>query len=71
MTAIILSGVGGSTNWLPLIFPLVALIVVAKGIDMLVHYVKNRRLHHGHSIVDPNANYEDVVNHETDNGKTV
>ena len=70
MTTIILSGVGGSTNWLPLIFPLVALIVVAKGIDMFVHYLKNRRLHHGHSVADVNTNYEDTTSQDTEHDAT-
>ena len=43
MKALLLSGVGGSTNWLPLISPLVAIIIVAYSIDFLIKYFKKRK----------------------------
>jgi hypothetical protein len=67
MTTIILSGVGGSTNWLPLIFPLIALLVVAKGVDMLFHFVKSRRLHHADNLAhETGAPFDDARENDID-----
>ncbi len=44
MATIILSGVGGIVNWLPLVLPLVAIVLVAWGIENLVRFVKNRKM---------------------------
>jgi hypothetical protein len=46
MLAILLSGVGGSSNWLPLIFPLAAIVIIAKSVELLIHFIRKRRLHH-------------------------
>ncbi len=70
MVTIILSGVGGSSNWLPLILPLVAIVALVKGVDMLVYYIRNRKLHHADGLTnDLNAHYDDTtgqgIEHDT------
>ena len=45
MKVLILSGVGGSSNWLPLMFPLAAIVLVIYAIDVIVRYIKKRRQH--------------------------
>jgi hypothetical protein len=52
MLTIFLSGVGGSTNWLPLIFPLAALAAVAWSIDATAKYRKRRRLKRENQLID-------------------
>ncbi len=42
MLTIILGGWGGG-NWLPMILPLIALVLIAKGGELLVKYIKKRR----------------------------
>jgi hypothetical protein len=44
MSALILSGAGGSTNWLPLILPLVVIATILQGSESLGRYLKKRRL---------------------------
>jgi hypothetical protein len=41
---IILSGAGGSNNWLPLILPFVAIVVIMKIGEIAVKYVRRKRL---------------------------
>ena len=50
MANLILSGVGGSTNWLPLIFPLVVIVLLAKGGELIIRLVKKRREAHQRQI---------------------
>jgi hypothetical protein len=64
MSALILSGVGGSTNWLPLIFPLVAVVVVAYSVDFIIKYVKKRKALREQQIAD------DLAGHFKDSGST-
>ena len=45
MTTIMLSGVGGSTNWLPLVLPLVAFLLLLQFGQVMVHFIK-AKLHH-------------------------
>ena len=52
MHTIILSGVGGSTNWLPLILPLVGLVILLKGGEMLFRFVKRKRLQHENRLIN-------------------
>lgn len=52
MHTLILSGVGGSSNWLPLMFPLAAIVVVVYAIDVIVLYIKKRKLHNEEKSVD-------------------
>jgi hypothetical protein len=44
MNLITLSGVGGSSNWLPLILPLAAIVALLKLGEYLFRYLKNRKL---------------------------
>jgi hypothetical protein len=44
MSALILSGAGGSTNWLPLILPLVVIATILQGSESLGKYLRKRRL---------------------------
>lgn len=46
MAAIILSGGSYGANWLPLIFPLAAIIIIVKGVELLVHFIRKRKLQH-------------------------
>ncbi len=52
MHTLILSGVGGSSNWLPLMFPLAAIVVVVYAIDVIARYIKKRKLHNEEKSVD-------------------
>jgi hypothetical protein len=47
MRHLVLSGVGGSSNWVPLLFPLFGIVILYYGIDYLVKFVKKRRLSRG------------------------
>ncbi|MES2703670.1 MAG: hypothetical protein V4649_13600 [Bacteroidota bacterium] len=55
MDAILLSGAGGNSNWLPLIMPIAALAFVLLTADLVVKAIKKRKLedkirsanHHG------------------------
>ena len=61
MKTIILSGVGGSSNWLPLLSPLVALLVIAYTINFLIKYFKKRKLLRENQLIeDLNGHFEDV-----------
>lgn len=61
MATLILSGVGGSTNWLPLVFPLAGIVLVIYGVDLAVKLVKKWKLHH-HMHGHPGS-FEDTDNH--------
>jgi hypothetical protein len=52
MEHFILSGVGGSTNWLPLIFPLAGIVVVWKLVEYLQQYIRRRRVLKEHGLAD-------------------
>ncbi len=52
MQVLILSGVGGSSNWLPLVLPLAGIVVIAYSIDFLVRYLKKRRLLHNDKLIN-------------------
>ena len=61
MKTLILSGAGGSTNWLPLIFPLIALLLLGYGIDLFIKYVKRRKLLRENELInDLNGHFEDL-----------
>jgi len=52
MGTLILSGVGGSTNWLPLILPLAVVAGLIYFIDFIVKQVKKRKLEHINSLLN-------------------
>jgi|GEM_PF-4223580 len=52
MHTIVLSGVGGSTNWLPLVFPLAALAAMAWGLEWLSQRRKRRRLERENRLIN-------------------
>ncbi len=61
MKTLILSGAGGSTNWLPLIFPLIALLAIGYGVDLFIKYVKRRKLLRENEMInDLNGHFEDL-----------
>ena len=43
MDTILLSGVGGSTNWMPLVFPLIAVMIIVYAVDFTIRFFKKRR----------------------------
>ena len=51
MGQLMLSGVGGSTNWLPFILPLVAILLAVKAGEMVAGYVKKRKLHQENELI--------------------
>jgi len=51
MTTILLSGGGGSNNWLPLMLVPLAAILILKGAQSLIQFIKRKRTHH-HSNID-------------------
>ena len=66
MTAIILSGVGGSVNWLPLILPLVAILLILKFSETIIHFFKRKKLsHENHTLNDVSTSFEDVNGQNT------
>jgi hypothetical protein len=67
MNAIILSGVGGSTNWLPLILPLVGLVILLKGGEMLFHFIKRKRLQHENRLINGISSPLESTDTPTDN----
>ena len=64
MLVIILSGVGGSTNWLPLIFPLVGLVIILKFGEIGIQYLKRKKLEYENRIMH---SYKDTNIPHTDN----
>ena len=64
MSALLLSGVGGSTNWLPLIFPLVAVVVIAYSVEFIIRYVKKRKALREQQLTD------NLAAHSNDTGET-
>ena len=52
MVHILLSGVGGSSNWFPLVLPLAGIVVIAYLIQVTVRFVKKRKLHHEDNLVN-------------------
>jgi hypothetical protein len=40
MTTILLSGAGGSSNWLPLVLPIAALFLLVLSVDFVIKLVK-------------------------------
>ena len=52
MSALILSGVGGSTNWLPLIFPLVAIVIILKGGEFFIKFIKRKQLERENQLIN-------------------
>ena len=64
MKTIILSGVGGSVNWVPFLFPLAALVAIYYAIDQLVKFIKRKKLQRTvHPANDLNDHFEDVTIH--------
>lgn len=61
MTTLILSGGGYSGNWLPLIAPLAAIVIILYAGDAAIKFVKKRRLH-THAPMDGDANITDNSN---------
>lgn len=51
MNVVMLSGVGGSTNWLPLILPLVVIVIVLKGGEWLIRALKKKRLERENELI--------------------
>ena len=45
MAHILLSGVGGSTNWFPLVYPLAGIVVILYAGDFIIKLIKKRRLY--------------------------
>ncbi len=52
MGTLLLSGVGGSSNWLPLVFPLAAVVVMIYFIDFIVKFVKKRKQAHLNRLIN-------------------
>jgi len=44
MTTLLLSGMGGTSNWLPLLFPIVLIVTIVVSVEYLTKQVKRRRL---------------------------
>ena len=68
MATIFLSGVGGSSNWLPFILPLIAIAGIIKSAELIIRYIKKRKLirhgnissHAGPDFMDtPGQSFED------------
>ena len=63
MTTLFLSGGGYSGNWLPLLVPLAAIVILLYMGDKMIMFIKNRRLHRHEPITggdptptdDPNS----------------
>ena len=52
MKILILSGVGGSTNWLPLVLPLACIVAILYSIDLLVRFIKKRKLNNENKLAN-------------------
>jgi hypothetical protein len=52
MNPLTLSGVGGSSNWLPLILPLAAIVALLKLGEYLYRYIKKRKLTKEHPLIN-------------------
>ncbi len=55
MGTLLLSGVGGSSNWLPLVFPLAAVVAVIYFIDFIIKFVKKRKQEHLNRLIQENT----------------
>ena len=65
MKPVILSGVGGSSNWLPLVYPLAAIIAIVYVIDLTVKYFKKKKVERENRLIeDLNRHFEDVNAHK-------
>ena len=40
---LILSGVGGSTNWLPLVLPLLGVVIILKFGEIVIQFIKRKK----------------------------
>ena len=61
MKILILSGVGGSTNWLPLIYPLIALIIIIYLTDFVIKYVKKKKVLRENELLNKRVDNEDIL----------
>jgi len=62
MKTLILSGVGGSTNWLPLVYPLIAIVAILYLIEVTVRFFKKKLHHRRHPlIIEPGVHQEDTT----------
>jgi len=60
-------GVATSDNWLPLIFPLVAIVVLLKGGEILARLIKKRRLVRENQLInDLTATFENSIGQPKD-----
>lgn len=65
MAAIILSGVGGSNNWLPFIVPIICILACLYGAEATVKYIRNRKVKNSlHSIAGDNNELTEDPNHQ-------
>ena len=55
MGTLILSGVGGSTNWLPLILPLAVVAGLIYFVDFIVKLAKKRKLDHVNRLLNEHS----------------
>ncbi len=51
MNKLILSGAGGSSNWFPLLLPLLALLGAVWLVEYLVKYVKTKKLERENKLI--------------------
>jgi hypothetical protein len=59
MHSLFLSGVGGSTFWLPLILPLLGILAIIYLVDFIVKFVRKRKLAHENRLAHDNFSTTD------------
>lgn len=52
MTKLLLSGAGGSSNWFPLLFPLLAILAIVWLGEYLMKYIKAKKLERENKFIN-------------------
>ncbi len=66
MNKLILSGAGGSSNWFPLLFPLLAILAIVWLAEYLVKFIKTKKLERENKLINTLTSATDVETIDTE-----
>ena len=66
MSKLFLSGVGGSSNWFPLLFPLLAILAIVWVAEYLMKYIKAKKLERENKLINQLTSATDAEINEPD-----
>jgi len=55
MTTLLLSGMGGTGNWMPLLFPVILMVAIVSSVEYLTRYINQRKLKRLQRLSDDQA----------------